>query len=144
MSNALQDRGSAEWLLNLTEAYQMLLSKGLWGPLWKIIPFQTRRALQTFSRGKRFFLPHCQIIRLQKISHFVLEMNWMHLKGKQEGDSASNCRVAAQLDSPVSAPDITRAKAESGKDGLLNAPGGVGSPLGYINLSNWKLTELVK
>lgn len=60
----------------------------------------------------------------------------MHLKGKQEGDLASNCRVAAQLDSPVSAPDITRAKAESGKDGLLNAPEGVSSPLGYINLSN--------
>lgn len=63
-------------------------------------------------------------------------MKWMHLKGKEQRDSASNCRVAAQLHTLVSAPDVTRAKAESGKDGLLNAPGRVSPPLGYINLSN--------
>lgn len=69
------------------------------------------------------FLLYCQIIRLQKISHFIPGMKWMHLKGKQERDSASNCWVAAQLDTAMSAPYVTRAKAESGKDGLQNAPG---------------------
>lgn len=99
--------------------------------------FPNKKSLADLLLGKRIFLPCCQIIRLQKTSLFVLGMKWMHLKGKQERDSASNCWVAAQLDTPVSAPDITRAKAEPGKAGLLNAPGGVSSPLGYINLSNW-------
>lgn len=59
-----------------------------------------RRALQTFSWGKRlgFFLLYCQIIRLQKISHFIPGMKWMHLKGKQESLLLSSSCTAGHCD----------------------------------------------
>lgn len=68
------------------------------------------KSLADLLLGKNSILPYCQIVRFQNISYFVPGMKWKHLKGKKERKPASNCWVAAQLDTVVSAPDVTTAK----------------------------------
>lgn len=50
------------------------------------------------EKGCFFFLLYCQIIRLQKISHFIPGMRWMHLKGKQESLQLSSSCTAGHCD----------------------------------------------